>query len=148
MKFTITGVLSLDGVYELDFDDGPLTMRELHWVKQIAGVRLNELQSASVAGDSDLIVAFAVIALVRAGKVTRDNVTAATDLLLDAEAGNLTVEDDEVEEDDAVPPEVAPPNVSGDGSGLRKSTESSSVAFNGIGVAPLVTVPASTGQPG
>ena len=50
-----------------------VTNRELHMIKEISGVRANELQDALEAWDNDIVVAFAEIALRRAGlKVERE----------------------------------------------------------------------------
>lgn len=145
MRFTVSGVHHLDGGYDLNLAESPFTMRELHWVKQIAGVRLNEFEAASVAGDSDLLVAFVVIALVRNGKISKDAVPAATEMLLDAEAGKLTAEFGEDEENDGLPPAPAPPSVSGTATGSNESATSSSATSNGTGEPSPATIPLPTG---
>jgi hypothetical protein len=57
-----TGMPPFDGEYPLpEFDefDGD----QLHLIKSVAGVRLNEFEEAAAAGDWDLVIAFAAIAL-------------------------------------------------------------------------------------
>lgn len=65
-KITIRGVPPYDGEYPIDFE--ALTMGDAHVLKRIAGVRLAELSDALGAGDADVVLAFAVIAMQRAGK--------------------------------------------------------------------------------
>lgn len=87
----------LDGEYE--FDISYFTMRELHTIKRIAGVRAGELGDALEAGDSDAVVAMATVALNRHG------IDDAEDRLWNSKAGQITiVADDEPEEDDGSPP--------------------------------------------
>jgi hypothetical protein len=66
-KIVITGIgRAYDGEY--DFDPSYFTNKELHTIKRMTGVRAGEIQAAFGAGDNDMIVAFAAIALERAGK--------------------------------------------------------------------------------
>lgn len=88
---------SLDGTYPLDPDT--LTNREYHEIKRISGCRASELNDALKAVDLDVVVAFGLIALRRAGK----GVPEAEDTLFDAEGGNIRL----IEDDDADPPEPA-----------------------------------------
>lgn len=82
-KIVITGVSkALDGDYDLDL--GYLTNRDFHTIKRVAGVRVGELDDALAAGDLDVVLALAVIALKRHGKTFRD------DDLWDAEAGTIS----------------------------------------------------------
>lgn len=145
MRFTIAGMLAYDGSYELDLDASPYTMRELHWIKQIAGVRLNEFESATVAGDSDVLIALVVIALVRAGKIPKEQVPETVERLYDAQAGQITVEADE---DDAVPPDSPSPSEPESEPGSNANTTSSSETSNGIGDVSPETLQLATGQQG
>lgn len=97
-KIVISNVPPYDGEYEVDVSY--FTNRELHEIKRLTGVRAGELQDAFDAGDSDLIVAIAAIALKRAGKQVVD------DLLWDAEAGSVMFV---AGEDDAGPPDDEQP---------------------------------------
>lgn len=65
-KFTVTGIPKFDGDYPIDI--GAFTMRELQIIKRMSGVRAAELEEAFTAGDTDLILAIAVIAVRRNGK--------------------------------------------------------------------------------
>lgn len=89
-KVTIDSLYNLDGEYELDL---VFTHRDFRDIKKIAGVRANEVMDAVNAGDMDIIVAIAAIALRRAGKQFD------VEQLWDAEAGRITLDfsDQEVE---------------------------------------------------
>lgn len=78
----------LDGTYELDLE---FTHRDFRTIKQLAGVRANEVTDALNAGDLDIVVALAEIALRRAGAVH------SVEHLWDAKAGAITLEFDEQE---------------------------------------------------
>lgn len=62
-KFVIQGIPSFDGDYPIEL--GGWTMRELHIIKRISGVRGGEMSEAFKAGDTDLMLAMAVIAVRR-----------------------------------------------------------------------------------
>ena len=96
-KVVIKDVPGLDGEYELDLT---FTHRDFRTIKQIAGVRANEVMDSINAGDLDIIVALAEIAIQRSGKPH------SVDQLWDAEAGSITldVSADEMEEDTLPPP--------------------------------------------
>lgn len=64
-KIVITGIPPYDGEYPFESN---YSYAELHTIKRLAGVRGGELMDALESGDSDIIVAAAVIALERAGK--------------------------------------------------------------------------------
>jgi hypothetical protein len=109
VKIIISGIPGADGEYPIE---GMLTNRELHEVKRETGLRAGEVGSATVAGDNDVVMAFAMIALRRAGKPE------LMELVWDAPVGDeskpedpfvlLDTSDDEAEakkaEDDALPP--------------------------------------------
>jgi hypothetical protein len=136
VKMTITGVFGADGEYE--FDPSFFTNRELHRIKTVAGVRAGELSEAIAAGDSDLVVALAMIALARNGRQVPE------DALWDAEAGKISLKpiEEEAPAGGAVPPESEPAaSVNGsESSGLSGPTSS----VTGV---PLVSVPSPTGSP-
>lgn len=91
-KLKIDGLPGLDGEYE--FDDSRFTMRDFHTIKRLSGIRAGELMDAYLAGDTDLRLALAVIALERNGRVGLE------DQLWNAELGAIRLElgdgDDEV----------------------------------------------------
>lgn len=101
---TISGCQPFDGAYELNFGEPPFTTGDLNIIKQIAGVRSQELEDAFAAGDTDLVVALAVIALSRVGKTTRRQAMQVAEVLWAAPGGSLAFEVGEQEED-ARPPE-------------------------------------------
>jgi len=71
--FHIEGLPPYDGDHKIELE--AFTNRELHLIKEISGVRAAELEASFNAGDNDLVVAFAVIALQRAGlTVDRDRI--------------------------------------------------------------------------
>jgi hypothetical protein len=131
VNVTIEGVFGLDG--EWPIDTTYFTNRELHEIKKISGVRAGELSEALEAGDSDLIVCIAHIALARHGK------TVPIDALWEAEAGKISFETVEQEvADEAVPPQPAQPeSASGDGSN----------GFSGAPSKPTGDLPASDPSP-
>jgi hypothetical protein len=62
---TITGVPPFDGEYV--FDVGQLNGHEYHLIKQVSGVRANELDEAIFAGDAGVHIALAAIAIQQKG---------------------------------------------------------------------------------
>ncbi len=77
-----------DGSYELDILS--LTGRELHKIKQMSGLRRNEIGDAFAAGDTDLIVALAAIAIERRGKYVDEDLLWDTFGLSESQ-GNITL---------------------------------------------------------
>ena len=123
---------NLNGSFE--FDPSYFTNRELHTLKQEAKVRAGEIMDAFAAGDTDLLVVFAYIALRRAGR------DIPIDALWDLEAGKITFDVGE----EAV--DVRPPESANDSSGV---TEASSPPLNANGEVSPEPIPLSTiGNPG
>lgn len=100
-KLKIENIDGLEGEYE--FDPSYFTNRELHLIKRETGIRAGELQDAVEAGDNDLVVTLAYIALLRAGKKLPN-----ADMLWDASAGTITL--DLEEEGEAEGPPSPPPS--------------------------------------
>lgn len=98
--FHIEGLHPYDGDYPFDFEN--LTNRDHHIIKEISGVRGNELEDAFQARDNDLIVAFCEIALRKAG------VAVNRDALWDAPVGAIQLVADDEEEQESPP--LAPPS--------------------------------------
>lgn len=96
-KIVISGVPPWDGEYEFD---GNLKNRELHRIKKITGIRAGELVEALAAGDTDVLVALAVIVLERDGK------SVDADDFWNAEVGSITYVGEE--ETDGPPAESSP----------------------------------------
>ncbi len=74
------------------------TYGELSLIKRVAGVRVKELGAALEAGDTDVIVALAMIVLKRAG------IDANESKLMALKAGEISSGDDEEEVETASPP--------------------------------------------
>lgn len=120
-KIIIDGIAGYNGEYE--FDAGYFTNEELHTIKRVAGVRAGELQDALAAMDSDLVVAFAAVALKRNGKAVHEQ------LLWAANFGAIRLEfDAEVPEEDA---ELPPPQGPGDSESEDENRPSSGPTSNG-----------------
>jgi hypothetical protein len=131
-KIIINDVPGLDGEYDLDMT---FTHRDFHTIKQVAGIRANEVQGALEAGDMDIIVAMAEIALRRAGKVH------LVDQLWDAEAGSITLDVEDLEEDASPPPQEPEPRSDDERS-------SSGISTNGdTDASPETSIPDSSGIP-
>ena len=135
-KIIIEGVPGLDGEYEFATT---FTHRDFRTIKKLTDLRANEVMDSLNAGDMDLVVALAEIALQRAG-VVHD-----IDQLWDAEAGSITMEfaDDEVEE---IPPLTAPPSDDETSSGaeIRSSGDGTSSATE---PSPEMWTPNGSGTP-
>lgn len=125
-KFIVTGMPAFNGEYPIE--TGSFTMRELQIIKRMSGVRAGELEEAFSAGDSDLILAIAVIAVRRNGKAWEQFEALAWETDLEAITFVADEEDERGTAGDAVPlippspPELsgsssAPQPLSGDGSG-------------------------------
>lgn len=147
MQITITDVPPFDGTYELDLAV-PFNGRELHLIKELAGVRLGEIPAALDADDYDVLIAITAITLTRNGKLQKAaTLKAAQDVLMEAPAGSITADFTETVEDDADPP-AETPSAPGSELGGSESSTSSSADLNGTGDDRLETIPVSTGAPG
>ena len=109
----VEGVPPLDGVYDLDVSSFNGT--ELHIIKQETetakrpGVRAGELLDALAAGDNDLLLAFALIVLRRAGK---GEPAVLRGVVWEAPPGAVTVDFSEAEKAAMEAEEVGSPPVS------------------------------------
>jgi hypothetical protein len=72
------------GEYEFDIEEEPLTNLEWRWVKKISGYLPLTISDGWRGGDPDLFVAFAVVALARAGRIGRDEALQVADQLLES----------------------------------------------------------------
>src|SRR6266498_3746141 len=124
---------ALDGDYPLDGNS--FTNRELRTIKQMSGVRAGELMGAFKAGDNDLLVAFATIALQRAKKLFDE------EALWEADGGAITFE--ERAEGDESPPDQSTSEKSGD-----ESVPSGEGSSNGGEPSPATSSPSGSGSPG
>lgn len=125
LKITIEGTVQFDGTFDLDLDARPLNHWDTHVIKNIADVRGGQLSDALAEGDTDLIVALAVIALERAGKITKKEIMEARDVIYEAPLGKIALIDDATEEAaDAVPP-PSEPAANGDANATNGSSGAS-----------------------
>jgi hypothetical protein len=98
-RIFVEGVEGFEGEWEIDLSN--LTGRELRTIKRISGNRVNELPGAMLAGDYDLLIALAVVALQRGG---HRFATQAEHVLLDAESGVVRYVNAKRGEDENVDP--------------------------------------------
>lgn len=105
-KIVVDGIPAFNGEYPIDLE--AFTMRELQIIKRMSGVRAGELSEAFAAGDSDLILAIAVIAVRRNGRQWE----AFEKLAWDVDLAKITfVGDEESEVADEADPLTPTPNV-------------------------------------
>ena len=123
----IDGSTPWRGRYEFDLAESIRTFdyREMGWIKKLSGYHPSQILDGLRAGDAELTVTLAVIALQRNEKVDRDSVSDVFDSLLNLPFGSISLELEKVEEADASPPE---PQKSSNGrsesSGLASTTSS------------------------
>ncbi len=146
----ITGVQPFDGTYELDLENSPFTTLEWRWIKQTAGYLPGTVAEGFEGGDPDLIVALAVIAMHRAGKIRKEDATRTADQLADVpvDGASIVFQAGPVE-DDARPPEVSEGTVSsptGSGEGSKQPTVLLGNGQSRIGD-PTSLMHATSGQP-
>lgn len=89
----------IKGSYPLDL---VFTHRDFSTIKRVSGVRANEVMDALNAGDLDIVVALAMIALQRAVVPFHEHD------LWDAPAGSITLEIEEEEDADPPAQELSP----------------------------------------
>lgn len=94
------------GEFDFDIEEQPLTALEWRWVKKISGYLPLTFAEGLNGGDPDLFVAFAVVALHRAGRIDRAEALAVADVLADMPFDGAAVMFVADEEDDPDPPAV------------------------------------------
>lgn len=125
------------GRWELDVEQQELSTRELGWVKRFSGYLPLTMGEGLAGGDAELFAAYAVIALVRNGKITREEVATVFERIIDQPFGTalrIETDDAEVEGEQGGPPTQST-NSSGDtsGHGSTQSSETSDAPQNGSG---------------
>jgi hypothetical protein len=138
-RLVIEGLRPYDGKYELAPTDH-WTTREWIWIREISGYLPLTLDEGLAGGDPSVFAAFAVIVLVRAGKLTPNEVDDFHARILDAPFGptvRLELGEREPEEDDAGPPESSGVSSNASG-GLSNGNSESSRA-----IPPPSGIPAS-----
>ena len=139
---TIDGVDPYNGTYPLDL---AFSFRDFREIKKISGIRAAEVMEAIEAGDLDIVIALASIALRRAG-VTHD-----PEVLFDAQVGSIEIDFDEEEAEVVEDPQTSvdgtPSDTSDDASGsdskngTTPSPETSSLDTSGIPLPDSSSVP-------
>jgi len=107
-KIVIAEVRSeLDGEYDLDASG--FTNFELHAIKKLTDLTAGDIGDAFERLDNDVIVAIAMVSLMREGKISGRSPwnSAEVSALWDAKVGSIFVAEDEAEAD-ADPPVIAP----------------------------------------
>ena len=117
----IEGIRPYDGRWEFDLEGRELTTREWGWIKRLSGYLPLTIEEG--LSDPELIVAFAVIALRRAGKVEPKRRSGqAFERLSDAPFGAAITMETDVEKEEV---EVSPPPESSTSSGGTSGPSSS-----------------------
>ena len=126
-KIVITAVPPYSGEYAFDLEVA-LSAREWRWVKEISDYLPLTLDKGLAGGDPSLICALAVVAMVRNGKVERENAIEASEKLLDAPFDESMIQFITGDtEDDALPPaSTSEPEESSSPSSLTNDTPETS----------------------
>ena len=138
----ITGVPPWDGRYPFDIADNEPTTREWGYIKRFSGYLPTTVEDGLKGADPELICAFAVIALRRAGKAGNDDVAGLYERLADAPFGAaVQLETDSTEEGD-----VGPPAGSSDGSSSSSGNDSTRSSETSPVSPPISGIPGSAGS--
>lgn len=86
-KFVLKGIPPFDGEYEWDFER-PFNVREWRYIKKISGYLPATLDDGFTGDDPELYVALAVVCMVRAGKVERDDALRVAEQISEAPFDN------------------------------------------------------------
>ncbi len=97
------------GEFPLDLADETPTALEWRWVKKISGYLPGTAAEGIAGSDPDLTIAFAVIALARAGRIRKDEALQVADELSDLpfDGNSIAYVVDTMEEAEADPPAAA-----------------------------------------
>lgn len=113
------------GRWPLDLENEPLIRREWGWVKKFSGYMPLTVREGVEGGDAELFAVYAIIALVRAGTIQREDVPMAFDRFMDLPFDTALMDsDDETGDGDAAVPPTVSSNESGDISGPDGSRSS------------------------
>lgn len=134
------------GTYEFDLAR-PFDNWEWHMIKEISGATHGTFEAAVEASDSDVFLAYAVIALTRDGRVPRRAFAQAVELLYELpgfglDDGIRIIHEKPSEGDEASPPEEA----LAESASASESTEPSAKTSSESSESPVNTPPA-TGSP-
>lgn len=94
-----------DGTYDLGTEDRVFNGREWHWIKKVSGYMPATIAEGFSGQDPDLFIALAVIAMVRSGKLHREQALVAAEELaeLPYTGRSITLTGYAAEEADEVP---------------------------------------------
>lgn len=111
------------GEYDFDIEEHPLTALEWRWVKKISGYLPLTLAEGLQGADPDLFVAFAVVALHRAGQIQKQDALQVADVLADSpfDGAAITFIGEEADAD-VPPPEPATTPETGSTGGSSNGT--------------------------
>ena len=101
----IVSVPPYEGEYEFELGEKPLSPVEWRWLKKISGYLPLTIDQGWSGGDPDLFLAFAVIAMRRAGKIAKDDVLQVASELEEApfDGTAITFRGEVTEEEEADP---------------------------------------------
>jgi hypothetical protein len=139
----ITGVPPWDGRYPFDIADNEPTTREWGWIKRFSGYLPTTIEDGLKGADPELICAFAVIALRRAGKAGNDDVPGVYERLADAPFGAAVQLETDASEEEG---DVGPPAGSSDGSSSSSGTDSTRSSETSPESPPISGIPGSAGS--
>ena len=136
---------ALDGEYELDVSG--FTNFELHTIKKATGLTAGDLGEAYERLDNDVIVAMALVVLLREGKIVSRQPwnSQELDALWKAPVGSIHLLSEDEEEVDASPPELAPTEP--DEPESESAKNGSSGESSSTPLVHLESVPSPTGDP-
>lgn len=123
-EIVIEDVPGANGRYPLDMTY--FTARELHILKVETGIRPNEMEAAIEAGDTDIVIGLALIALRRAGK------TVPSSVIWDSVIGKIRLDVTEDEPEEAAEPLPPPSEPAGSESESGNRTFSTPVSSDGL----------------
>ena len=140
----ITGVPPWDGRYPFDIADNEPTTREWGYIKRFSGYLPATIEDGLKGADPELICAFAVIALRRAGKAGNEDVPGVYERLAAAPFGAAVHLETDASEDSEG--DVGPPAGSSDGSSSSSGTDSTRSSETSPEIPPISGIPGSAGS--
>ena len=147
-EIKITGIRPYDGAYDLQ-EERPFNTHEWHVIKRVSGYMPLTIQEGWAGGDPSLVVALAVVAMCRSGKITRDRALAVADQLGEAPFDGAAITVDFGVEEDEPEADASPPDVASEpkGSSLNGSLEkpNTSGPASKTSSDPSETTPQATG---
>lgn len=147
-RVVIEGIPAYAGNHELDTDHS-WNAREWGWIKRLSGYLPLTISEGFAGNDPELWVALAVIALVRNGRIERDDWERVADEMREARGMKITLTDDGYKEDEVPLDLMSPPaepsrNDSPSNDESKKESESSSGPTSNPPSAPQDVTPPPT----